>query len=55
MTHLIPVTLEHTLADLTRALEAMREAGFITTTPTSSTVDASGPHFRATGLPEESA
>ena len=53
MTHLIPVTLERTLADLTRALDAMREAGFTTTTPTPPTVDASGPHVPATGLPEE--
>ncbi|MEV0769647.1 hypothetical protein [Nocardia salmonicida] len=39
MTHLIPVTLEHTLADLTRALDAMREAGFITTMPATPTFD----------------
>ncbi|WP_410875566.1 hypothetical protein [Nocardia sp. A7] len=42
MTDLIPVTLEHTFADLTRALDAMRKAGFITTTPATPTGDATG-------------
>lgn len=53
MTHLIPVTLEHTRADLTRALDAMREAGFITTPPNSPTVDATEPHAPATESAEE--
>ncbi|MFC9659612.1 hypothetical protein ACFVJ5_05190 [Nocardia sp. NPDC127606] len=43
MTDLIPVTLKHTFADLTRALDAMREAGFITTTPATPTDDANAP------------
>ncbi|MFD4441029.1 hypothetical protein ACFWPK_14790 [Nocardia sp. NPDC058519] len=43
MTDLIPVTLEHTFADLTRALDAMREAGFITTTPATPTDDVTAP------------
>ncbi|MFC4375736.1 hypothetical protein ACFO5K_16670 [Nocardia halotolerans] len=53
MTHLIPVTLEHTLADLTRALDAMREAGFITTTPATPTFDAPESSDPVTGSLEE--
>ncbi|WP_165610188.1 hypothetical protein [Nocardia salmonicida] len=52
MTHLIPVTLEHTFADLTRALDAMREAGFITM-PATSTVDAPESSDPVTGSLEE--
>jgi hypothetical protein len=53
MTHLIPVTLERTLADLTRALDAMREAGFITTTPATPTFDAPESSDPVTGSLEE--
>ena len=51
MTDLIPVTLEHTVSDLTRTLDAMREAGFITTTPAAPTDDATGQRGRRSMKP----
>ncbi|MFD3426844.1 hypothetical protein [Nocardia fluminea] len=53
MTHLVSDIPEPSLTDLTRTLDAMREAGFITIAPPLPTVDAPEPHILETGLPEE--
>ncbi|PKV82089.1 hypothetical protein ATK86_6574 [Nocardia fluminea] len=53
MTHLVPDIPEPSLTDLTRTLDAMREAGFITIAPPLPRVDATEPHSLETGLPEE--
>lgn len=50
----VPVAPAQSLPELRRTLEAMREAGWLTSTPTTLAAEASEPTAPASGLPEES-